>query len=135
MMMLSRKLGNNIRTKTDLNIKEKFIMTKEEILEKSREENKNKDIATIEAEKKAGSFALITCSIAAAILWFIEVFITKEVNHSLWLVVLIANAAMHFHLFFTMKKKRNLICAILFTISSIAVLFITISVFMYKSIL
>lgn len=110
-------------------------MTKEEILEKSREENKNKDIATIEAEKKAGSFALITCSIAAAILWFIEVFITKEVNHSLWLVVLIANAAMHFHLFFTMKKKRNLICAILFTISSIAVLFITISVFMYKSIL
>lgn len=110
-------------------------MTREEILEKSKKENKNKDIATIEAEKKAGSFALITCYIAAAILCFIEVFITKEVNYSLWLIVLIANAAMHFHLFFTMKKKRNLICAILFTISSVLILFITISVFMYKSIL
>ncbi len=115
--------------------KGEIIMTKEEILEKSKKENKNKDIATIEAEKKAGSFALIVCSIAAAILWFIEVFITKEVNHSLWLVVLIANAAMHFHLFFTMKKKRNLACAILWTISSVLILFVTISAFMYKSIL
>ena len=48
---------------------EDIIMEKEKILEMSRKENKDRDIAALEAGTKACKHAIVSGAIFAAILW------------------------------------------------------------------
>lgn len=102
-------------------------MTKEEILAKSREENKNNDIAMIECEKKASTFALTVVMILTTIFWALELVVTGRMNLTSWAIVTVANATLHFYMFFSMRKKKNLICAILWAITSVISIISTVS--------
>ncbi|MBQ8780126.1 MAG: hypothetical protein IJZ72_00425 [Oscillospiraceae bacterium] len=104
-------------------------MNKEEILAKSRMENKDKDIADLEADKKASSFALIFGAIAAGILYCVQLFTGNGVNYSVWTTIVIITSALYWHKYHSLKKKEDLTCGILWTITSIIVLTMTISSF------
>lgn len=61
-------------------------MNREEILQKSRMENGNKDVAELEVINQASGIAvrmgvLVCCLISAA-----EVIVTNEINYSCWMI-------------------------------------------------
>lgn len=87
-------------------------MNKEEILAISRKENKNKDIADLEAEKKARSYAGAITLIFAGILFFADALINRGCNFSLIAVIMFYNMVVGFVKLFTTKNKINLIIAI-----------------------
>ncbi|MBQ8780127.1 MAG: hypothetical protein IJZ72_00430 [Oscillospiraceae bacterium] len=104
-------------------------MNKEEILAKSRMENKDKDITDLEADKKASNFALIFGAIVSLILFIIQIITGNGVNYSLWAFMGIIPAAINFHKYHSLKQKKNLINGIIWTITSILVLTMTINSF------
>lgn len=105
-------------------------MNRDEILAKSRAENKNKDIADIEAVKNASSFTIIFGAVFAAILYVIQIFTGNGANFSLWATITVMTAAIHLHRFYTLKQKKDLLCGILWSVTSIfIIIMITIKFF------
>lgn len=84
-------------------------MNKEEILAKSREENKNIDLAELEiignSEQLAGAIASILCFA----LYLVETIITGNDNYSLWGVFSTYIAADSIYKGIKMKKKFSVI--------------------------
>ena len=62
-------------------------MEKEKILEMSRKENKNKDIAELDVEKKANNIAVIVGSIFALILILWQAVTKNGVNYGIAAIV------------------------------------------------
>ncbi|HBG66607.1 MAG TPA: hypothetical protein DDW78_09075 [Treponema sp.] len=87
-------------------------MTKEEILDKSRADNGNKDIYDVEVQKKAAtaayfsSFAL--CVFASLISWLC----TRRVSAQCWIVFFGMLSVAFFVKFFKMKKLHELFVAL-----------------------
>ena len=86
-------------------------MNKEEILAKSRQENKNRDIAEIDKAKSASKFALIVSAGFTCLWTFISVIATSRVNFS----VIATEFCMifTFHLYKAVKHKsfESIVCA------------------------
>ena len=93
-------------------------MEKEKILEMSRKENKNRDIADLEAEKKARSCAGVITSMFATLLFMIELLINRGCNFSLPAVIMFYQMAVYFAKYFVTKDKLNLIGLISYAIST-----------------
>ena len=64
-------------------------MDKEKILEMSRKENKNKDIAELEAEKNASANAITIGSIFAGVLWFWQILTKNGSNDSIPAIIMV----------------------------------------------
>ncbi|MBQ3138730.1 MAG: hypothetical protein IJB68_04345 [Ruminococcus sp.] len=94
-------------------------MDKEKILEMSRKENKNKDIADLETEKKASANAIMIGSIFAGILWFWQVFTNNGTNDSILAIIMVMCAVIHYSKYASLKTKKYLFCAICWTFSSV----------------
>ena len=62
-------------------------MKKEEILEKSRNENKNKDMYAIQVESKACKYAAIALIILATIYYSYEIFSGKGTNPAFYSMI------------------------------------------------
>ena len=62
-------------------------MKKEEILEKSRKENKNKDIYAIEIESKACKYAALSLIILATVYYIFEIFSGKGSNPAFYSMI------------------------------------------------
>ena len=62
-------------------------MKKEEILEKSRNENKNKDMYAIEVESKACKYAALALIILATIYYCFEIFTGKGSNPAFYSMI------------------------------------------------
>ena len=88
-------------------------MNKEEILEKSRQENKNRDIAEIENGKSASKFAVITSAIFAGVLFILEGIITGHNNNSLWAMLAFMNCMLCGYKAFRLGNKKMRPAAIL----------------------
>ncbi len=84
-------------------------MNKEEILEKSRKENKNRDLEYIEAENKSKSLAFGAALIAAFVLFFFEYGVMGNLNASLWIVFAIGSLVHNISLYVKLKNKKFLI--------------------------
>ena len=93
-------------------------MEKEKILEMSRQENRNKDIADLEAEKKARSYAGVITSIFATLLFMIELLINRGFNFSLPAVIMFYQMTVYFAKYFATKDKLNLIGLISYAITT-----------------
>ena len=94
-------------------------MEKEKILEMSRKENKDKDIAALEAGTKASKHAIISGVIFALILWIWQVIANGENNSSLIALMMFFNMVMQFSIFFSLKNKANLFAALCWTFATI----------------
>ncbi len=94
-------------------------MDKEKILEMSRKENKDKDIAALEAGTKASKHAIVSGAIFALILWIWQAIAKGENNTSLFALMMFFNMVMQFSIYFRLKNKMNLVAAICWTFATV----------------
>lgn len=94
-------------------------MEKEKILEMSRKENKDKDIAALEAGTQASKHAIILGAAFAVILYGWQAFAKGENNASLLALMMFFNMVMQFSIYFRLKNKMNLVAAICWTFATI----------------
>jgi asparagine N-glycosylation enzyme membrane subunit Stt3 len=94
-------------------------MNKEEILKMSRQENKDKDIVALEAGTKASRHAIISGVTFALILWVWQAIAKSENNASIIALMMFFNMVMQFSIYFSLKRKQNLVAALCWTFSTI----------------
>lgn len=87
-------------------------MTKEEILEQSRKENKNKDTYDLEVQKTAATIAYFAsfglCVLVSAINWIAA----RKASAQVWIVFFGMLSVAFFVKFFKMKKLHELFVAL-----------------------
>ena len=83
-------------------------MKKEEILKKAKEENKNKDYASIAISNKGATIAGLVMIILAAIYFAYEIFAGKGTNYALYSLLAIYNAILYGYQAIKSKEKRGL---------------------------
>lgn len=91
-------------------------MNKEEILAKSRKENKGMDMMEIQSLEKAGKYAsqvgmLLCCFVAV-----MEVAITNRISMGSWLIYFGILSTMFFTKYRLMKQRHELMISLLYTI-------------------
>ena len=91
-------------------------MNKEEILEMSRAENKNKDIYEIEVLKQSGTSTVIVMMALAAIFFAAQIFVGGGTNWGLWALVFSAHMTTFWVKYIRLRRKHELVMAISYTI-------------------
>ncbi len=116
---MTRKLGDVI-IKSDkktwqFNL-EVSIMNKDEILAKSRAENKNKDIYEQEVLKQASRSAVVVQMALATLFFVTQIFTGRGVNWGLWALVFSASMTINWVKYIKLHRKLELLIAIAYTI-------------------
>ena len=83
-------------------------MKKEEILEASKKENKNKDLVTLKESYKGATYAAIAMVILAGIYFAYEIFQGKGTNYALYSLICMYNAVLNGWLAIKTKECRVL---------------------------
>ncbi len=91
-------------------------MNKEEILEMSRAENKNKDIYEHEVLKQSGTITVIVMMALAAIFFSAQIFVGGGTNWGLWAIVFSANMTTFWVKYIRLRRKHELALAIAYTV-------------------
>ena len=91
-------------------------MNKNEILAKSRAENKNKDIYEQEVLKQASRSAVVVQMALATLFFVIQIFTGGGVNWGLWALVFSANMTNNWVKYIKLHRKYELVIAIAYTI-------------------
>ena len=91
-------------------------MNKEEILEKSRAENRNKDIYEQEILKQASTSAVIVMMVLATIFFAAQIFVGGGMNWGIWALVFSANMTTFWVKYIKLHRKHELVMAIAYTI-------------------
>lgn len=90
-------------------------MDKEEILEKSRAENKNKDVYEQEVLKQAGTCAVIVMMVLAAIFFATQIFVGGGTSCGLWALVFSTLMTTFWVKYIRLRRKHELVLAIVYT--------------------
>ena len=91
-------------------------MNKEEILSKSRAENKNKDVYEREVLKQAYEYAVATMLVLAAIFFAVQIFVGGGTNWGIWALVFSASMTTFWVKYRKLHRKHELVTAIVYTI-------------------
>lgn len=83
-------------------------MKKEEILEASKKENKNKDMYEMQVEAKAGNIAAIGTILLAFIYFTYEIAIGKGTNYALYSIITIYNVILFGVKAIKIEKNRKI---------------------------
>ena len=83
-------------------------MKKEEILQASKKENKNKDMHAIQVEAKGATYASITMLILAFIYYSYELFTGKGSNPALYSIITVYSTVLYGYKSIKLKVKRKL---------------------------
>ena len=94
-------------------------MKKEEILEASRKENKQKDFAEIEVEKKAVKIGAYGIVILATIYFCMEIFIKGETNYGWYSIISLYCAILYGYKAVHDKKALHIFCGIIWAIVAV----------------
>ena len=96
-------------------------MKKEEILEMSRKENKNRDMHEIQIENMGCKIAAITMLLLTTVYYCYEIFTAKGQNITLYSLITIYCAVMYEYKAIKIEKRRifNISCSIIWTILTI----------------
>lgn len=92
-------------------------MNKEEILAKSRKENKNQDVYEKEVSQSGGNSATVVAAILATVFIVIQIFVGGGTNYGLYAVVSSALATGYTTKAMHLKKKRHLACGDLYPLN------------------
>lgn len=84
-------------------------MNKEEILEKSRKENKNRDIAELDVLQKASKFAYIVGCCVCMVICFVQWCTTETINWGCWVVNFSTLGTVFLVKFIILKRKHELL--------------------------
>lgn len=91
-------------------------MNKDEILERSRRENKNQDIYEKEVIIKGNRYACIAAAVLATIFFVIQIFVGGGINYGLYAVVFSMPMAGFWMKYAKLRKKHELLVAICYTV-------------------
>lgn len=94
-------------------------MTKEEILEKSRKENANKDLYQMTVDMQAGRVAAIAAALFALVVYLVELVMLGRNNYALWAVVTIMNSSISVYKVVKLKDKKYIFTAIAWILTSV----------------
>ena len=83
-------------------------MEKEEILEASKKENKNKDVYEIQVESKGATYAGLSMLILALIFYTYEIFSGKGSNPAFYSIITIYNAVLFGYKAIKLDKRKGL---------------------------
>ncbi len=83
-------------------------MKKEEILEKSKKENKNKDIYALEVENKGATIAAVVMVILAFIYFTYEIMSGKGTNEALYSIITVYNTILFGYRAIKIKEYRKI---------------------------
>jgi hypothetical protein len=97
-------------------------MNKEEILEKSRKENKNQDFTELECLKQASNIAYIVGCLACVIICTLQWSFTKIVNWGCWVVNFSILGTVFLVKYIKLRKTHELFMTILYYVLCIFVL-------------
>ena len=95
-------------------------MNKEEILAASRNENQNKDMVEKEALRMGNRVGNIAAASLALVFFAAQVIVGKGMNYALWALVLSMSCAIFWVKYVKMRKKHELLMAILYTVLTLA---------------
>lgn len=91
-------------------------MNKEEILEKSRSENKDQDLYEKEVMKDASQAGVLTAGVLATIFFIIQIFAGGGMNYGLYSIVFAINSATFIYKAIKLKRKHEIFVAIAYTL-------------------
>lgn len=97
-------------------------MNKEEVLKASRKENKNKDLAELEIMYQAGSHASRAGALMCCLISILSSMIANIVLYSPWVIYFSIIGTHWLVRFIKLKRKSDLILALLFLLISILAL-------------
>lgn len=90
-------------------------MDKEEVLAKSRMENKNRDIYEQEVLKEANDAAVIVMMVLAVVFFTAQLFTGGGTNWSIWALVFSANMTTFWVKYIKLRRKHELALALVYT--------------------
>ena len=91
-------------------------MNKDEVLAKSRAENKNKDVYEQEVLKQASRSAVVVQMVLATIFFVTQILVDKGINWGLWALVFSASMTINWVKYIKLRHKQELITAIVYTV-------------------
>ena len=94
-------------------------MTREEILEKSQNENRGKDVADIETAKTGFMVGWIMMSVLSLIVMIVDGIVFGRASFELVFIVTGSLAAVFFYKFFKLHQRHELIIASVYSFASI----------------
>ena len=94
-------------------------MEKNEILMKAQQENKGKDVADLEAQKKGASIAFMVGGLAFIAIIIVEMIVNNVMHYEIMGGCFLMLATAFFTKFFILKKKHELVVAILYALIAI----------------
>jgi hypothetical protein len=89
-------------------------MTKEEILEKSRKENKNKDICEIEAINQSSAAAIRIGLLLCCLISTLEVIFNDNINCGVWTVFFGITGALFLTKYIKLRRNHELVLSIFY---------------------
>ena len=92
-------------------------MDREEILQKSRTENRNQDFYEKEVLKQASTSVVIVMMVLATIFVAIQIIVGGGMNWGLYALVLSANMTTFWVKYIRLRRKHELVIAIIYTLS------------------
>ena len=95
-------------------------MDREEILAKSRAENKNKDIYEQEILKQANHYAIIVLSVLATLFFVMQIFTGGGINYGLYALIFSGNMTISWVKYLKLKQKKELPRAVLLSLFTLA---------------
>ena len=95
-------------------------MEKNEILMKAQQENKGKDIADLEAQKKGTNISFTVGGLAFIAIVIVEMIVTGVMHYEIMGGCFLMLATAFFTKFFMLRKKHELVVAISYTLIAIA---------------
>ena len=95
-------------------------MKKEDILEKSRKENKNKDMYEQEILKQGNAAANLVMIVLATVFFVVQIFTGGGFNYGIYAIVFSGCMAAFWVKWFKLRKKHELLMAFLYTLIVIA---------------
>lgn len=91
-------------------------MEKEEILAKSRTENKNQDIYEQEILKQANKYGVIVQGILATVFFLLQILVDKGINWGIYALVCSITMTTFWVKYIQLRRKHELMMAIAYTI-------------------
>lgn len=91
-------------------------MNKEEILEKSRKENKNQDIYEKEVIDQGNKYACIAAAVLATIFFVVQIFVGSGMNYGLYAVVFSMPMGGFWYKFFKLHRRHELFVSIAYSV-------------------
>lgn len=111
-------------------------MNKEEILAKSRQDNKDKDLYELEVNKKASEIGSISGIIICAVLYAAEVMVCGTQNYGLWSIIAAVVAGTYLYSGIKIKSKKRIVIGIIWTVVAvIAIVTAIVNIFTTSTIL